>query len=315
LRAVAHRVNVSDGDIAMPDSVRIAATDGYALSGRLRGVDRTGPFVLINGATGVKQRYYSRFTEWLVGQGATTLTWDYRGIGESKPRRLDGFPGTMSDWGRHDFEGVLRFIKQEFPTRELVVVGHSVGGQLLGQAESNTLIRRAVTVGSQLGSWHLWPGLKKLAMAGLWFGLMPGVTHAVGRFPGRLGIGEDLPKHVALEWAKWGRSSNFFLDHGIKRDGFTVLQAPIVSYSFSDDDYAPKAAVDALHQLFTHAPLERRHLRPSAVGRAIGHFGFFRDQFESSLWNEVGPFVFGAHAVGDFVATRPSASSFSGAER
>ena len=277
----------------MTEQLRIAAADGYALSARLSGRSGTGPFVVINGATGVKQRYYARFADWAVVRGATVLTWDYRGIGESRPHRLEGFTGTMTDWGKHDFEGVLRFVAQEFGGRELVVVGHSIGGQILGQAPSNRLVRRALTVGSQLGSWHLWPGLKKLAMASLWFGVMPGVTKAVGRFPGSLGIGEDLPREVALEWAKWGRSENFFLDHGVSRDGYTTFQAPIVSYSFTDDDYAPKAAVDALHRLYTHAPLERRHLSPRELGvKAVGHFGFFRDQFAPTLWEAVRGFVF-----------------------
>lgn len=277
----------------MTDAVRIAATDGYALSGRLKGVHRDGPFVLINGATGVKQRYYARFADWLVHRGATVLTWDYRGIGESKPHRLHGFEGTMSDWGRHDFEGVLQFIAREFPQRELVVVGHSIGGQLLGQAASNGRIARAVTVGSQLGYWGFWPGMKKLAMASLWFGLMPGIAHVAGRFPGQLGIGEDLPKHVALEWARWGRSPEFFLAHGISRDGFSRLRAPVIAYSFSDDDYAPKAACDALHALYVNAQVERRHLTPRDVGaRELGHFGFFRETFAARLWEPLAPFLF-----------------------
>ncbi|MFO0593900.1 MAG: alpha/beta fold hydrolase [Myxococcaceae bacterium] len=277
----------------MPEDLRITATDGYALGARLYGPESRGPLIVINGATGVPQRYYARFAEWAVHRGATVITWDYRGIGASRPHRLRGFDGTMRDWGQRDFEGVLQLAATRFPGRELVLVGHSIGGQILGQAASNARIARALTVGSQLGSWRLWPGYKKWAMAALWHVVMPGVTHALGRFPGQLGIGQDLPRNVALEWARWGRSDSFFLGQGVSRDGFERLRAPVLSFSLTDDDYAPRAAVDALHALFTHASVERRHVSPSELGtRAIGHFGFFRDQFAPTLWEAARPFLF-----------------------
>ncbi len=279
----------------MPDTLRITAADGYALSGHVVGAGRSGPVLIINGATGVPQRYYRRFAEWAAALGATAVTYDYRGIGQSRPHRLHGFTGTMRDWGRHDFEGVLRFAHREFPGRPLVSVAHSVGGQLLGQAPSNALLSRVVTVGSQFGSWHLWPAPRKWAMAGLWYGLMPGVTKALGYFPGALGVGADLPKEVALEWARWCRSRDFFLAHGITRDGYARLALPMLAFSFSDDTYAPKAAVDALHALYVGAQVERRHLDPRDLGvKSVGHFGFFREQFRKTLWEQLGAFLFGA---------------------
>jgi predicted alpha/beta hydrolase len=300
----------------MTESLRIAATDGYALSARLYGASQTsGPVVVINPATGVRQRYYARFAEWLTHRKASVITWDYRGIGDSRPHRLRGFTGTMSDWGKHDFEGVLQLAKSRFPERELVVIGHSIGGQILGQARSNRSIARAVTIGSQFGSWKLWPGYKKWAMAGLWFALMPGVTRLMGRFPGSLGIGADLPRDVALEWAKWCRSDEFFLAHGVSRDGYAAIDCPIVSLSFTDDDYAPKAAVDALHALYANAQVERRHLAPADVGvPAIGHFGFFRDQFAPTLWEQLRAFVFTGPAAGA-AAPRSAPGSLAAADR
>lgn len=277
----------------MKDAIRITAADGYGLVGHVFGADKRGPVLLINGATGVRQQYYARFSNWAAEQGATVLTWDYRGIGESRPHRLRGFPGTMRDWGKHDLEGVIRMAAREWSGRPLVAIGHSVGGQLLGQPASNGLITRAVTIGSQFGSWQLWPNPRKWAMASLWYGVMPGVTHALGYFPGSLGIGADLPKEVALEWARWCRSRDFFLAHGVAREGYARLKIPMLAYSFSDDTYAPKAAVDALHSLYVSAQLERRHLAPLELGtRQIGHFGFFKEPFKKTLWERLGEFVF-----------------------
>ena len=279
----------------MKNALRITAADGYALVGHVAGASQRGPVLVINSATGVRQHYYARFASWAAGQGATVLTWDYRGIGESRPHRLRGFPGTMRDWGHHDLEGVLRFAQNEWSGRPLVAIGHSVGGQILGQAASNTCLTRAVTVGSQFGSWQLWPAPRKWAMAALWHGVMPGLTHTLGYFPGSLGIGADLPKEVALEWARWCRSRDFFLEHGVAREGYARLHIPMLSFSFTDDTYAPALAVDALHSLYVNAKIERRHLAPRDLGvKHIGHFGFFKDEFRHSLWEQLGEFVFAA---------------------
>lgn len=279
----------------MSDALRIAAADGYALNGRVFSGSAGGPVVIINSAMGVPQRYYARFAEWLSRHDVTVLTWDYRGIGESRPRSLRGFEGTLSDWGRHDFEGVLRFAQREFAGRPLVAVGHSVGGQLLGQAPSNQLLSRVVTVASQVGAWNLWPQPMRWAMAGVWFALMPALTHSFGFLPGQFGIGEDLPKNVALEWAKWCRSRDYFFGHGTSREGYSRLTMPLLAYSFSDDRYAPKPTVDGLVAAYSGAQLDRRHLTPKDIGASsIKHFGFFRPQFESTLWTQVRDFVLDA---------------------
>lgn len=278
------------------EPLRISATDGYGLGASVYGPESTGPIVVVNGATGVRQRYYSRFAHWLAGQGATVVTYDYRGIGESRPHRLRGFDARLRDWGRHDYEGVLQFVRREWPTRPLAIIGHSVGGQILGQAEGTRFASRIVTVSSQFGTWRLWPAPSSLAMASVWFGLMPAVTSAVGYFPGQLGIGEDLPKHVALEWASWCRSPRYFLDHGVSEAGYAAIGADILAYSFTDDSlYGPRRAVDALHSLFSGARVDRRHLAPKEIGaKAIGHFGFFRSTFRETLWKQVAAHVLSA---------------------
>lgn len=275
----------------MPSTpLRISAIDGYALGARLW--DTGGPLVILNSATGVRQQYYSLFADHLASLGLSVLTWDYRGIGESRPHRLRGFQARLRDWGQLDFEGVLHFCRREYPTRRLAALGHSVGGQLLGMAPSNELLCVAATVGSQGGWWGHWTGVRKLAMAGLWYGVMPAATHVVGYLPGSLGIGADLPAQVALEWARWGRRRNFFLDDGVPEAGFNRLRIPMQAWSFHDDTYAPKAGVDWLHSLYSGATIDRRHVAPSELNAtAIGHFGVFRPNFRATMWNEVGAFL------------------------
>ncbi len=41
--------------------------------------------VIVNPATGVLARYYHRYARFLAGHGFDVLTYDYRGIGLSRP--------------------------------------------------------------------------------------------------------------------------------------------------------------------------------------------------------------------------------------
>ena len=59
--------------------------------------------LLINSATGVKQQIYFSFAKYLAEKGFTVITYDYRGIGESKPKQMRGFKASMRIWGTIDF--------------------------------------------------------------------------------------------------------------------------------------------------------------------------------------------------------------------
>lgn len=278
----------------LPTTVtRLAAADGYDL-GALEYAPAAPPraVVVIAGATGVRQRYYARFAAWLADRGLAALTFDYRGIGESRPASLRGFPGRMRDWGQLDLDAALGHAERRWLGVPLLAVGHSVGGQLLGLAPAAARLHRVVTVSSQSGYWRHWPHVTQLGMAAVWFAVFPVVTAAFGVFPGRFGVGEDLPPQVAREWARWGRRPRFFLDDGIPAEGFSRLRAPLLAVSFSDDLYAPKAAVDWLHALYASAALTRQHLRPEDLGmRAMGHFGAFRESAREALWPRIVEFL------------------------
>lgn len=283
--------------------IRVSAVDGYALGARRFGGELAGPYVVIAGATAVRQAYYARFAAWLALRGFTVLTFDYRGVGESRPKSMRGFEARMSDWGERDLEGVLRFALEDKGSRPLFLIGHSVGGQLLGLAPSVAKLDRVVTVASQSGFWRHWSGVSALHKAAVWYGLIPALGALFGYIPGKAGIGEDLPKGVALEWASWCRHPDYLLGHGVSREGFGRLTAPVLSVSVSDDDFAPKPAVDWLHELFINAKVSRVHHTPKTLGqRAVGHFGVFRPQVQDSLWLEVARFFGGAPARLETVA-------------
>src|SRR5258708_16787898 len=95
---------------APPELFSLRTADGYTIKGfqwRLAG-DRPAarPVVVINPATSVRCRYYARFAAFLFQRGFDVLTYDYRGIGESRLATLRGFDAGWVDWGHFDFGAV-----------------------------------------------------------------------------------------------------------------------------------------------------------------------------------------------------------------
>jgi predicted alpha/beta hydrolase len=79
------------------------------------------------------------------------------------------------------------------------------------------------------------------------------------------------------------------------RAQFASVTAPIVSLSFTDDEFMSARNIDSLHGFYASAPRHMIRLDPRDVGQArIGHFGFFRAPAEPALWR---PYLLPALAV------------------
>lgn len=270
--------NSGMGDVRRRD-LEIPATDGYRLAATaFEHVDRSRetPLVIVSPATSVPRRFYTRFASDLAARGFDVITYDYRGIGESRPLALRGFPARMSDWGEKDFEGVLRHAHDVLRRDRVRVVGHSVGGQLLGLAASNAMVERAVCMGSQLGDFRLWPLAQRPRMLAIWYGVIPLANAVFGYVPGKLGIGEDLPAGIAAEWRDWCLTKGYFFgkeDGDERRAGYARIDADLLAISVQRDPFAPRASVDAWAHAFPSARLTREHIEDTR----LGHFGYFRE--------------------------------------
>ena len=297
----AARTGVRDvpGEGERDEAVLIAARDGFPLAATLHRAKRSGHetggrrVVVVAPATGVARTFYRRFARFMAGRGFDVVTFDYRGIGGSRIGSLRGFRATMSEWAEQDQAGVLDYAKGALGATDLTLVGHSFGGQAVGLIPNADLIDKFVGVGAQLGDLRLYPAPARHAYTALMAGLIPVTTGALGFWPMSLVGGEDLPRGVAREWARWCLSPGYYAgDVGSPfRERLATFKAPTRLYSFDDDRYAPAAAVDALAALLSSAPVERCHLQPEDYGGRLGHFSFFRPRFESSLWFDVVRFL------------------------
>jgi len=194
---------------------------------------------------------------------------------------------SATSWGQVDLEAVLSYCLDAHPSHSLTILGHSIGGQLLGLAPSSSHAEKIIFVASQSGYWKYWKGFGRLRMLTNWYLIFPLITGVMGYFPGeKLSSMKDLPKGMALEWRKWSTSKNYLFDHTPGSElHYKEVKASITSYSVSDDVYAPKGAVDWLAEQYSNATIERIHLRPKELGQSkIGHFGFFKEKLKDSFW-------------------------------
>ncbi|OFS70148.1 alpha/beta hydrolase [Pseudomonas sp. HMSC08G10] len=269
---------------------RHTTADGYSLGGflwRHASPDPQRPLVIINAATSVRCRYYSRFADYLFAQGFDVLTYDYRGIGESRPASLRGFKASWSDWGRLDFEAMLQLAAERFAGQPVDVVAHSFGGCAVGLAPSGGRVRRGGMVGAQFAYWRDYAANERWRLVGKWHVVMPLLTRLCGYFPGkRLGWMEDTPAGVVHDWTtRTPRYEHRPSGRTLAQLPFAQVQAATLAISLTDDPFGTVAATERLLGYLQHA--ERRHLRlaPGDISVAqIGHFAFFHDRFRETLW-------------------------------
>ena len=97
------------GGGAEPPVHRLTAADGRRLGARW--FEPAGQparaVAVVNAATGVPQRFYRHFAQWLAQRGYAVLTYDYRGIGESRQGPLRAESARMRDWALLDMPAAL----------------------------------------------------------------------------------------------------------------------------------------------------------------------------------------------------------------
>jgi len=285
----------------MPLTLALTAADGYVLRGfawrHERTTDARRPVVVINAATSVRCEYYAHFAGYLHRHGFDVITYDYRGIGNSRPARLQGFGAGWLDWGQLDFEAVLQLVAAQYPGQPVQVVGHSIGGFLIGLARSNDRIERVFTVGAQFAYWRDYLRRRRLGMLLKWHVAMPVLTNMFGYFPGkRLGWMEDTPSGVVRDWV--ARDANFEDAYrrgaralnGLERQAlverFAAMHGPTLALSLDDDEFGTIPAVQRLLRYFRNSRTTHLHIAPESIGvPRIGHFAFFQRRFEPALWH------------------------------
>jgi predicted alpha/beta hydrolase len=267
--------------------LEISARDGYRLGATVymrTGQGDPADAVVFNAGGGLSTVRYRYFLRYLAAEGFPVLAYDYRGVGMSSPASWRDFDAGIEDWTEFDQAGAIDALRARFPAARLTSVSHSIGCMFAAAAPNAPSLCQMVFIaphtaycGDYKQPWR-WP------MTLLWHVVMPWIARAVGYFPAsRLGLGDDFPRRVALQWASrrtpdyrpGASGADTKREAGI-RDRMFALVVPALVISMRDDAFAPEAAVRRFLATTPHIDADVRLIDPKTMPRAVGgHLGFF----------------------------------------
>jgi predicted alpha/beta hydrolase len=220
-----------------------------------------GPIVLLWPAMGVPARYYRPFATALHTAGLAVLVTDLRGTGGSTPpisrATTHGYAELVDD-----VAAVLAMVKPWRDGRRVVLLGHSLGGQLCvlhlartGGADVDGL----VLVGSGLPYWRHYRGVRRWGLRPFAHGIQL-VTNLLGMWPG-WGFAGRQPRGVIRNWAHSVHTNALPTLPGVDpATALATVTTPTLAISFGDDNYTPATTVDDLAGRLTAASVQRTHL-------------------------------------------------------
>jgi predicted alpha/beta hydrolase len=272
--------------------ISIACKDGVTLSGYLfQPQEAVKGAVVISAALGVPKESYEPFARFLAEQGYAAVTYDNRGIGESRSDAIRGRDLRMIDWGAQDLEAVLSTVIAEGLTKRIFLVGHSAGGQLIGLAPLSSRLSGVVFAPALNANWRMYPWPFCIVIYLLMHVIIPVLSVGRDMFPARaIGFSSvDVPTGIISQWARWARQKDYLFTKkfGIDTSRYAEFTFPIMAYSFDDDTYGPQAAIEHLLSQYPKAKIGRRRIMASELGTGkIGHLGFFKEKMRQTLWKQ-----------------------------
>jgi predicted alpha/beta hydrolase len=273
------------------DTDPTSALDGYPLATRRFAVPGPSRPLVVAGGTGIPMMFYRRFARYAALRGFSVTTFDYRGIGESAPKRMRGFEVDLRDWARLDLAAVLADTVRRAGGTPVHLVGHSYGGHALGLIPDPDTVKDAYLFGTGSG-WAGWmPFLERWRVRVMWNLVGPVVTRTYGYLPwSMIGMGEDLPLTVYRQWRAWCRYPRYWFDDpdlGPElRDLFARITIPVTAANAADDLWGTYASRDAFVPYYRHADLSTIDVDPAERGLPpLGHLGYFRAGAEP-LWQQ-----------------------------
>lgn len=243
--------------------------------------------VVVAGAIGVPQTFYTAFAQWLAQLGFAVTTFDYRGHAASQRGPLRKNKANLLDWAV-DCQAVAQHVRERTPQLPLYWVGHSVGAQLPGMSDPPLPIDGLLCIASGSGYWrdNAPPTRRKVLL--WWHVIAPIVTALCGCMPGkRWGLVGNLPAGVIWQWRRWCMHPRYAIgvEGQLLYDAYASARYPLHAMSVEDDEMMSWHSTRSLMGWYRNAPQTMERVRMQDVPqRRIGHFGFFRSEMEPHLW-------------------------------
>ncbi|EFF82364.1 hydrolase, alpha/beta domain protein [Acinetobacter haemolyticus ATCC 19194] len=274
------------------ESFWISCKDGYQLAAQFyptQQKDINALPILICPATGITKTFYHAFAEWLSQQGYNVLSFDFRGIGESLHGALKDSTASINDWGMLDIPAAIETLLKRTNAEKVIIVGHSTGGQLLGITPNYHKVAKVLAIAGSTGHIKGLKGKTKL-LAPVMFNVIFPISSLFKGYGATqfIGMGENLPKNVAKQWAEFCSKPGYVMNavgKSIFEDYHQEIQCPITSFWASDDEIATHTNVKDLLRLYPNAKTKLVELNPQKHGyKQIGHMLMFKKSHQK-LWS------------------------------
>ncbi|WP_445283525.1 alpha/beta hydrolase family protein [Streptomyces sp. DSM 118148] len=266
----------------LPVLARVESTSGVALVVRvLRHADPGAPVAVVLPAMGAAARFYLPVVRALHEEGLTVVTADHRGHGESTPAVSRGTRFGYREMVEEDLPAVLAAVRAEFPAAPLVLVGHSLGGQLaLLYAATHPQDVDALVLVAAGSVWYRGFGAARALRNLLASQLFAALATVIGYWPGkRFGFGGTEAGGVMRDWARQGRTGDY------RPEGSSVdyekalreLTLPLLAIGVDNDVLAPAGSREHLLSKVPRCGVDRWHYTTEAAGgKHIDHFRWVR---------------------------------------
>ena len=274
------------------ETLTIHCQDGYALAARFYASDRTQPHfpILVCPATGITMQFYHHFNTWLQAQGYDVLCFDFRGIGQSLHDALKDSKASIVQWGQLDIPAAIDALLYKTQAEKVILLGHSAGGQLLGIVPNHHKVAQVIAVSGSTGHVKGLKGRTKLLAPLMFDVIFPIGRYTIGYGPTQaIGMGENLPKDVAREWAQFCSQPGYVINAigktiSAAQDYHAEIRLPITAIWPTDDEIATEANVKDLLRLYPNAHTKIVELNPQQYGHSsIGHMLMFKRSHQN-LW-------------------------------
>ncbi len=271
------------------EDIQIKCKDGFELSGTRYNPTSIKGAVIIAPATGIKRRFYNSFATHLANNNYGVICFDNRGVGDSKKDSINKINASLINWGKLDMTAVLKELKESFPNQSYHLIGHSVGGQLVGLMENALDIKSMFNFASSSGSLRYMKYPFKLSALFFLNVFIPFSNFLFGKANSQwVGMGEPLPKLVAKQWTKWCNGKGYVetsFDKEIKKHTYDQLKFPSMWLYAEDDGIANYENVKDMARIYSKSEVTIVSLDPKELEKkALGHMGFFSSK-NKELWN------------------------------
>jgi predicted alpha/beta hydrolase len=230
-------------------------------------------------ALGVSARQYLPLAQALALAGVAMAIHEWRGNGSSNRRA-----GRHENWGyrellQDDLPAGLAAVRERLPREDILLGGHSLGGQLasLYAGMHPDAAAALLVVASGSPYWRQYRHGQWIRLA---YAAAPWLARAVGHLPGKkIGFGGNEARGVIDDWARSGCTGRYAAE-GMPDDleqALGRLTLPLLALRFAQDWLGPEASLSWLLGKMPHALVERQLIVSGDMdGRAADHFGWMK---------------------------------------